>query len=71
MNLNQLRPGQSGRVSKIDAALADRLHGFGMSEGTEVKCLFCSPLGDPKAYLIKGAAVALRAEDARRVQLLL
>lgn len=70
MNLSELRPGQIGRVCKIDAALADRLYGFGLSEGCNVKCLFSSPPGDPKAYLIKGAAVALRAEDARRVHLM-
>ena len=35
--------------------------------GTRVECVGQSPGGDPKAYLIRGAAVAIRSEDARTV----
>jgi ferrous iron transport protein A len=37
---------------------------LGLVPGTRVKTLRVSPLGDPKAYLIRGAVIALRAEEA-------
>lgn len=47
--------------------MARRLMDIGMVQGTEVECLMKSPLGDPAAYLIKGAVIALRREDAGTV----
>ena len=44
-----------------------RLYDLGLSEGTQVTCLMTSPLGDPRAYLIRGAVIALRREDAEGV----
>ncbi|MEG2203689.1 MAG: FeoA family protein, partial [Oscillospiraceae bacterium] len=32
--------------------------------GTRVECLHRSPAGDPIAFLIRGAMIALRREDA-------
>ena len=36
-------------------------------KNTEIKCLFNSPTGGMRAYLIRGACVALRDEDAATV----
>lgn len=44
-----------------------RLLDLGLVPGTRVECVGQSPGGDPKAYLIRGAAVAIRSEDARTV----
>lgn len=41
-----------------------RLLDLGFTVGTEVQCLYRSPLGDPTAYLVRGAVIALRQEDA-------
>ena len=37
-------------------------------EGARLRCLGRSPLGDPSAYLICGAAIALRGADSRRIE---
>ena len=44
-----------------------RLLDIGLIEGTDVECLQRSPAGDPVAYLIRGAVIALRAEDASQI----
>ena len=41
-----------------------RLLDLGFIEGARVKRLFSAPSGNPSAYLISGAVIALRASDA-------
>ena len=41
-----------------------RLLDIGLIPGTRVECIGKSPGGDPKAFLIRGAVIAIRAEDA-------
>jgi len=69
--LDDLNVGESGRILQIggDDALRERLSDLGFSSGSSVKCVMVSPLGDPKAYLICGAVIALRRSDAERVSL--
>ena len=64
--LSDMAPGQRAAVCGIiaDESMARRLMDIGMVQGTVVECLMKSPLGDPAAYLIKGAVVALHREDA-------
>lgn len=67
--LNELKAGESARVVSMDsdAPLARRLRDVGLIEGARVKSLMRSPLGDPKAYAIRGAVIALRCADASAV----
>lgn len=44
-----------------------RLQDIGLIEGTSVECLLKSPCGNPAAYLIRGAVIALRTEDSSAV----
>jgi len=44
-----------------------RLLALGFVPGTRVKVLRASPLGDPRAYLVRGTIIALRREDAALV----
>ncbi|MBE6885556.1 MAG: ferrous iron transport protein A [Oscillospiraceae bacterium] len=69
--LSQLGEGQSGIVDRISAEgrIRRRLQDIGLIEGAEVVCVRVSPLGDPVAYAICGAVIALRREDARQVTL--
>ena len=69
--LNSLRVGQSARVSHIEAepAMRRRLLDIGLIPGTRVTCTAVSPAGDPAAYLIRGAVIALRGRDAGGVYL--
>ena len=68
MLLNELNVGEEAVVKNMIAENR-RLSDLGLVEGTRVKCIFRSPLGDPVAYKIKGALVAIRSEDARNVAL--
>jgi ferrous iron transport protein A len=40
---------------------------IGLVENTPVECLGRSPGGDPSAYLIRGAVIAIRADDCRGI----
>lgn len=68
-NLSGLMPGQSAAVAGLEAEgpMRRRLQDMGLVRGTVVKCLGASPLGDPRAYLIRGAVIALRHQDAAGV----
>ncbi len=70
MTLENLRPGQTGTVLalRLEGALRRRLRDLGLVEGVRLRCLGRSPLGDPSAYLICGAAIALRKTDSRRIE---
>ena len=67
--LSGLRPGQTAIVRNLSAegAMRRRLQDMGLIEGTKVECIGISPLGDPAAYLIRGAVVALRKSDAQGI----
>ena len=51
----------------IDGAMRSRLNDVGLIEGTDVLCLNRSPSGDPVAYLIRGAVIALRKEETSKI----
>ena len=44
-----------------------RILDLGMIEGTTVKPVFRSPLGDPTAYQVRGALISLREEEASNI----
>ena len=69
LHLNDMTPGRTATVTelKTQGSMRRRLLDIGLVPGTPVECLGQSPGGDPKAYLIRGAAVAIRSEDARTV----
>ena len=47
--------------------LRRRLMDLGLIEETTVKCIMKSPLGDPTAYSVRGAVIALRSCDASKI----
>ena len=67
--LNELKVGQRGPVSQLlsDTSMRRRLQDIGLIEGTKVECIQKSPSGDPIAFLIRGAVIALRTEDSSSV----
>lgn len=60
--LDRLKIGEEAVV--INTSDNRRLADLGLVEGTRIKCVLRSPLGDPAAYNIRGAVVAIRNEDA-------
>ncbi len=65
-SLNGVRLGEKARVQALRTAgaMRRRLLDIGLVEGTEVECVGRSPGGDPAAYLIRGAVIAIRDADA-------
>ena len=70
-NLSSLSVGQWGAVSGLrgDPAMVRRLRDLGLIEGTRVCCAFRAPSGDPAAYWIRGALIAIRDQDAAGIAL--
>ncbi|MBO5274348.1 MAG: ferrous iron transport protein A [Clostridia bacterium] len=71
-SLNKLGRGECAVVSRLSAtgSLRRRLQDLGFTEGEHVECVAVSPFGDPGAYLIRGAVIALRSEDSAAVELI-
>lgn len=72
MRMVDLSPGESAWVESLDASgrVRRRLLDLGLVSGTKVKALRKSPLGDPTLYLIRGAMIALRKEEASLIKVL-
>ncbi len=64
--LSDMRKGEKAVIKTIlvKGDLRQRLMDIGFIEGTEVRCVRISPFGDPKAFLVRGAVIALRSEDS-------
>lgn len=69
--LNRLGQGCDAVIEHlaVDGEQRRRLQDIGLIEGTTVKCLQKSPGGDPVAYLIRGAVIALRQDDTKRIHI--
>ena len=69
--LNTLCPGEITVVKSMKSSgdLRRRLLDMGIVEGTRVECLGMSPGGDPKAFLVRGAVLAIRGQDCRDIMI--
>lgn len=67
--LNLLPLGKLGVVRDVIAngASRRRMLDLGLIIGTSVETVLRSPAGDPKAYQIRGAVIALRSEEASNI----
>lgn len=68
-SLNDIKPGQRAVVKELcsTGSMRRRLLDIGLIENTTVECVGRSPLGDPCAFLIRGAVIAIRSEDCRDI----
>lgn len=69
LSLNSLPIGRHGRVQSLlsDGKERRRMLDLGLVQGTMVEAVQKSPSGDPIAYFIRGAVIALRDEDAKKI----
>ena len=69
LTLAALPVGESGYVTEISTrpTMEHRLMDLGLVRGTRVTCVTRSPAGDPGAYLIRGAVIAIRSEDSAKI----
>jgi len=69
LSLNALPLGQKGTITALSFQGKERrrMLDLGFVQGTLVEALHLSPSGDPIAYFIRGAVIALREEDAEKI----
>lgn len=67
--LSELKPGQEARIHSLlcNGAMRQRFLDLGFLPGVSVSCTGQSPSGDPKAFLIRGAVIAIRSRDSRDI----
>ncbi len=69
LSLSQIKPGEKVLIKSLCATgnMKRRFLDIGLVKNTLVECVGQSPLGDPKAYLIRGAIIAIRSNDADKI----
>jgi ferrous iron transport protein A len=70
MNLKDAKMCSMVKVIGIGAKgeLRRRFLDLGIIEGTNIEVLYKGAFGDPVAYLIRGAIIAIREEDGEKIQ---
>ncbi len=69
ISLDQLPIGKKAHVFllKSDGAARRRMLDLGVIDGTEIEPLYQSPSGNPVAYFIRGAVIALRSDVSEQI----
>ncbi|GAB6158372.1 FeoA family protein [Desulfotomaculum varum] len=67
--LCDLPVGKAAIVNTVqgEGIIRRRMLDLGLVPGTRVEALRISPAGDPKAYKIRGAVIALRQEEGAKI----
>lgn len=70
MLLGQLEVGKKAMVKKINlkGPTKERLHSFGLIKKVDISLVRASPLGSPKIYRLMNTLVAIRDEEASRIE---
>lgn len=70
MTLDLLKIGETARVIAVNCEgfLRTRFADLGLLPGTAIRAMMRSPLGDPVAYEVRGSLIAIRFEDAKRIE---
>lgn len=68
-SLSDLSLGEQAIIKRLDCdgAIRRRLLDLGFISGTPVECVGISPGGDPAAYLIRSAVIAIRSADGQSI----
>lgn len=70
MNLAMLKPGEQGRITKLDAGIGPirrRLMDMGVLVGEQIRVTKVAPLGDPIEVTIKSYSLSLRKKEAEGI----
>lgn len=70
LTLDQLAPGESGRIFKVNGsgAVRRRLVDMGLTTGAVIVMVKLSPLGDPVEYRLRGYHLTLRKSEAKTIE---
>lgn len=69
LTLNDIAPGARCVIVRLEeeGPMRRRLLDMGFTQGALAECELIGPSGDPRAYRVRGALVALRRENARNI----
>ena len=69
--LDEVELNREVQVKKVNCSsnIKRRILDLGMVEGTKIKPVFKSPLGDPTAYEVRGSLISLRKEESRNIEI--
>lgn len=69
ITLNDINPGEKAKIISLnnEASMRRRLLDIGLIDNTITECVGRSPMGDPKAFLIRGAVIAIRSDDSSKI----
>lgn len=67
--LCELPIGSTSKIIELCSvgSMRRRLLDLGFAQGSTVRCIQSAPSGDPMAYSVKGAIIALRKDDAKDI----
>ena len=70
-DLSKVELNKEVKVKKINCNgnIKRRILELGMIEGTKIKPVLKSPLGDPTAYEVRGSIITLREEDSKNMEI--
>lgn len=70
-DLSKVELNKEVKVKKINCNgnIKRRILDLGMIEGTKIKPVLKSPLGDPTAYEVRGSIISLREEDSKNIEI--
>lgn len=72
MNLSNLKPGEQGRILKLDNSIGPirrRLMDMGVIVGETIKVEKVAPMGDPIEVRIKSYSLTLRKNEAKGIEI--
>lgn len=72
MNLSTLKPGQKGKILKLDSSIGPirrRLMDMGVIPGETVTVEKIAPMGDPIEVTVKSYNLSLRKNEARGIEI--
>lgn len=70
--LYELKIDEQAKIKEINCSegIKRRMMDLGIVKGTPIKAILKSPSGNPKAYEVRGSVIAIRSEDARKIEII-
>lgn len=71
INLSQLPLNKDGIIKEIkcEGNIKRRLLDMGLVKGTKIKPVLVSPSKEPRAFEVRGTIIAIRKEDAKKIEI--
>ena len=69
LSLNNVSIGQTATIYKLNSTgnMRRRLLDIGLIDNTKIKCVGKNASGNMKAFLIRGAVIAIRTDDLKNI----